>query len=348
MSNTGAPARQSGDETMDRWHRVSKFSEGKYFDYVFLSLLVWMSVGGILDFQAHARGISFQEEGFITPSHLLVYTGLLAIGFLFTVTIGSRRYDGYSWLAAVPPGYRFGVFGVLLMAFGGFSDYLWHGAFGFEQGMEALTSPSHVAIMVGALLIVSSPLRSAWERDADTTALDQLPAVVSAGLILTGLVLFGQYITPLYPMAARGGVSHGLIQLLAFSGLFTGLCLVLMRRFSIVFGGFTLLFTIVTISMDVALLIADSRFLPVLVLTGVVADALQSIFQPSPANLKSYRAFSAVVPISFSAMLFGITGVTWGLEWEIHVWTGAILLSGLVGLLCSYLAIPYGRVAPPA
>jgi hypothetical protein len=32
--------------------------------------------------------------------------------------------------------------------------------------------------------------------------------------------------------------------------------------------------------------------------------------------------------------------VTQGLAWSVHVWTGSIVLSGIVGLLLSYLLMP--------
>ena len=32
--------------------------------------------------------------------------------------------------------------------------------------------------------------------------------------------------------------------------------------------------------------------------------------------------------------------VSHGLEWSVHVWTGSIVLSGIVGLLLSYVLIP--------
>src|SRR5262249_28531402 len=68
------------------------------------------------------------------------------------------RFD----IAAVPAGYRLGVFGMGLLTFGAAGDAVWHTFYGIEQGIERTMSPFHIVLFTSAALILSSPLRAAW------------------------------------------------------------------------------------------------------------------------------------------------------------------------------------------
>ena len=60
------------------------------------------------------------------------------------------------------------------------------------------------------------------------------------------------------------------------------------------------------------------------------------------------RAFAFVVPALFAAAFFAVVEFAQGIWWPAHVWTGAVLVTGLGGLLVSYLAYtPGGRQSPP-
>ncbi len=65
--------------------------------------------------------------------------------------------------------------------------------FGFEAGLEALLSPTHLMLAAGALLILSGPARAAWSRphakDTEATA-GTWPAVLSLLLVFSILTFF--------------------------------------------------------------------------------------------------------------------------------------------------------------
>ncbi len=42
----------------------------------------------------------------------------------------------------------------------------WHIIFGIEQNVDALLSPTHLVLLIGALLILSSPFRAGWSNNA--------------------------------------------------------------------------------------------------------------------------------------------------------------------------------------
>src|SRR5206468_5841643 len=62
----------------------------------------------------------------------------------------------------VPAGYGLGLVGVAMFVAGGVADGRWHTLFGVEVSVAALLSPSHLLLLGGGLLMVTSPVRSAW------------------------------------------------------------------------------------------------------------------------------------------------------------------------------------------
>ena len=56
--------------------------------------------------------------------------------------------------------YGIGVLGVIVFGAGGIGDMVWHVAFGVEAGLEALLSPTHLVLLAGGILLLTSPLRA--------------------------------------------------------------------------------------------------------------------------------------------------------------------------------------------
>jgi len=115
-------------------------------------------------------------ESFFTPWHLALYTGFAALA-------GWIGWLGYRHRGAglrFPVGYGWGAVGVVVFAVGGAADLGWHQVFGIEAAVDALVSPGHLILFAGVMLMLTSPLRSAWwGRDEPTehasrAALDDL------------------------------------------------------------------------------------------------------------------------------------------------------------------------------
>lgn len=321
--------------------------DGWRLDAVFTALALWMIAGVALDFRAHAHGISFEEEGFFTPSHVAFYAAFVAIA----VTIAGATYrnhrPGVSWVEAIPDGYRIGVLGVVLFALGGPTDFLWHVTFGFEEGVEGLTSPTHLLLAVGATLFFSSPLRAAWTREPSSLR-EQVPAMVSAALVFTLVAFFTLYESPFaHPVGIEGsGADAGgaLLGVVWFSAVAAGLVLTLARRFELAPGAFTVVFALVGVLVTSPA--GTFAFVPALALTGAVADGLFRAIRPSRDRAAAFRLFGAAVPLVLSALYFLTVVVRWELAWTTHVWAGAIVSAGLVGLLASYVAVPHAGEGP--
>jgi hypothetical protein len=90
------------------------------------------------------------------------------------------------------------------------------------------------------------------------------------------------------------------------------------------------------------------RLIPAAAVAGFAADLLLHWLRPSVARSGAFRAFAFAVPAIDYTLYFAVIMVTQGLDWSVHVWTGSIVLAGVVGLLLSYLLIPPGRNIPPS
>lgn len=312
-------------------------------DAVVTALSVLMVTGIALDARAHAEGISFAEEGFFTPEHVFFYSAFLGIAAaVFLATISDRMTTDASWIEAVPTGYGAGVLGVLIFGFGGVGDFFWHSTFGFEQGVEALTSPSHLSLAVGAVLFLSSPLRATWRRSETPSDLGMLAALVSGTLAFAIVGLFAGIINPMMnPQVFSEYVSVGVAGFMAFPALLVGVGLAMARRFELPFGALTLVF----LGPGLIGLAVNPEYAPLVVsfvAAGLVADALVTVAPPTPGRALSLRLFGAAVPFAFGLSYFLIAAgvVAEPVAWTVHVWTGAVVLGSLGGVIVTYMAVP--------
>jgi hypothetical protein len=325
--------------------RLSVALEGWYLDALVATLSAVMMFGVALDFRVHTEGVSFAEEGFLTPEHVFFYTAFLSIAAVIGASIARNRRRNGTWSSAVPSGYVLGLAGVLLFGVAGFGDYLWHSAFGFEEGIEGLTSPTHLMLATGATLFFSSPLRSAYKRGRSDSGFGIAPALISMSLALTIVVFFGSYINPIMRSTAHHQAQNalGIVSLFAFPAILVGGALVLMSRFDLPMGALTLTFAVPALMSAV---IDDVYFLalPVL-LAGILADLMNSrMLNDGDNRVLGYvpliRLFGASVPATFALTYFGVVEYAWGVTWSIHIWAGTVYLAAMAGLLLTYAVVP--------
>jgi Tol biopolymer transport system component len=81
----------------------------------------------------------------------------------------------------------------------GLLDFAWHSLFGFEVSVEALLSPSHLALAASGVLMFSGPIRSVWSATTATAAPSWRrhgPAVIGLAALLSIFAAFTQYAHP--------------------------------------------------------------------------------------------------------------------------------------------------------
>jgi hypothetical protein len=317
--------------------------DGIRLDAGVMALAIVGLVGNLLDIRSHSAGRSFDEEGFLTVPHLIFYGAFAGVAVLIASVIIAKRLDGKSWGEAIPHGYRLGLVGVVLFGLGGPGDALWHATFHAESGVEALTSPTHLMLATGAVLFLSSPARRGFSRPL-LRGRAQIPMVLSAAFTFTAITIITLYGHPVFSdQLVRTGenIGLGVVSVLFQAAVLAGVLAVLVRRFRLVPGAFTLLLGLNGAAMT---WVGESYvLLPGIILTGLVADALSLWVRPGPDRELAFRGFLAGIPALYYALYYLSIALTGGIEWVVHIWTGAIVLAGFAGLLVSYLALPGER-----
>ena len=107
------------------------------------------------------------------------------------------------------------------------------------------------------------------------------------------------------------------------------------RRDSLPFGSYLVL---VAVPSAMATVLSDEfRFIPGLVAAGLLADVASRL---CPAGRSPFgdALVAFLVPALFLACYFATVAVTTGIGWTVHMWLGAILVAGAIGLLIDELA----------
>jgi hypothetical protein len=323
------------------------------FDWT-MTILSAVFVGGVfLDGWAHTHGRV--DATFFTPWHAALYSGFLATAlFLWGGLVwGVRR--GYGWAAALPDGYGLSMLGVGLWFAGGPFDFAWHSLFGFEANVEALMSPAHAVLALGAGLITSGPLRAILRRRPGSWR-QQLPLVLSLTYVVSTLTFFTQIAHPLANLWAAGHwrgspdvTELGLVSFLLTAALLVAPVLLLLRHGRLPAGALTILIGLNSLAMGLVFDHGPYPLAPVAasIAAGVAADLARLGLRPTAERPRAFRVFAFAVPAALSGAYFACLAVTTGIAWSTHLWAGTVVFCGIVGWLLSYLALP-PRLQPGA
>ena len=177
-----------------------------------MGVLSALLVAGIYqDGWAHNHGKV--DQSFFTPWHFILY-GTMALSGIVLLVVGVRNLFarrsaweggllGAEGRAAVrdsiAPGYWTSVLGVVIFIVGGGLDLAWHTIFGIEASLDALVSPTHLILALGAALVCSGPIRSVAIRygSDDGGWAHAGPAVVAVAAVLALVGFFTQYAEPI-------------------------------------------------------------------------------------------------------------------------------------------------------
>lgn len=323
--------------------------------YAFLSL--WFIGGIYTDGWAHNH-LPSSLETFFTPWHAALYSGFAVCALaLFVWALRGRAkgapvFSCAAWRASLPEGWFLSLVGAAVFAFGGGFDFVWHSLFGIEKDLEALVSPAHLVLAVGAFLMLSGPIRAAWHRrDNPSTAGQWASLAISFAATLSVITFMTMFAHPIRHMATglhpslavtdymQGRATAGFLFQMT---LLTGLTLLAVRRWGRdlppLFFGF--IYGLNMLGMSMMLEGYEFRLIPAAIVAGLVADGLNRELRPSERGGNSVRWFAALVPASYSLGIFLTLLLTDDVWWSVHMWTGTVALSAIVGLLISVVAMP--------
>lgn len=316
------------------------------FEPLFVAATAWLLGGLYWDGWAHGYGL---PDSFWTIWHAAFYAGFAAVAAVLFTAIARARPTSSSWRDAIPFGYELATLGVIVFAFGGVFDAAWHTAFGIETSTDALLSPSHLILGTGIALMVSGPLVAAWKRRATGDLTHLLPAVLSLTALFSVFTFFSLFAGPYASLIGQGPRPSGstlektLLGMYLFSGLAVGLALVALRNRTLPLGALTVMLGLNGIAMILMRghtpLNIQVTFAAVAIAAGAVGDLMLWRLRPSSERVRQVRAFAFLLPVAYFAIYLGVVVLFVGSGWTIHSLTGVVLLSGVIGLLLSFVFV---------
>jgi hypothetical protein len=320
---------------------------------------LWLATGFCADGWAH---LHVAVESFFTPYHAIFYAAMAAGAVIFIVTALRNRARGYHGLNLLPAAYRLPLLGIPLFFIGGFLDLIWHSIFGVEERVEAVTSPTHMVIVLGIFLVLSGPIRSALEaRSRLRTLADQLPVLFTLATWLEFVHLGTAYafdpsaaliyrppneilyspdlFTNITMVSYKTGAGIAIVILQTF--ILMGFATWLVSHFALRPGAMTVFFVLgngmmaASITNDTPLF---GTYVAMSVAGGIVADLIIARSGREPLAGRPLHLFGFVVPVVYYATYFGVTIATGGTWWDPPLVGGALGWAGLVGAAITLLA----------
>lgn len=307
----------------------------------------WMVIGLFLDGWAHQAR---KPETFFSPWHFILYSGFGAAVayFTFRERILKKRAEGD----------RLTIAGLVVFIVGAVGDGIWHSIFGIEVDIEALLSPTHLALMIGGLMMLGIAYRKqSHQRPREERA--DYSLVVTTTLCAAVTMFFTQYFNVfafrgLWPVP-RGGEDlyeiYPIACVFVMNAIMLGLTFLLVRDWKTPRWTFTFVFG----ALAAGMVLLHGRRGPMLnivaaALGGFVTDLLVMRLRPSRERVRAARVFSALVPLALWSLWFASIQLQEGLRWAAELWTGTIMLSVLEGVALGLLAFPYrsSETPPPA
>jgi hypothetical protein len=318
--------------------RAASVARLRPYDLVVAGLSLAMLGGATLDGWAHSHQL-LALESVITPWHLVVYAAFLAIAIVLLGPPVTARLAGRSAVDAIPAGYGTSVVGVAFFLAMGAADTAWHLLFGIEADAEALLSPTHLGLGVGACLIASGPIRATWNRAETATWPAFLPAMLSA-VAITGLVAFALHIAnpfvdpwPRFSYELDDptwyGPHIGVASAVVTAGIVVVPMLLLVARWRSLPGGWlTLLFGASLAGLT--FLHDEGQLVGAPILGGFLADLLYLWLRPGTSGWR-LQAFAFLAPVALLAAYFAVLWATGPVAWSAHLIGGTVVLAGGVG-----------------
>ncbi|GLW10853.1 hypothetical protein Misp01_59810 [Microtetraspora sp. NBRC 13810] len=342
-------------------------------DLVTALLGIWFGVGLMIDAWAHSN--LTELETFFTPWHAVFYSGFTVVSGWIIWQVWRNVRAGRQGPAAVPTGYLAGLVAIPAFAAFGLADMVWHTVLGIETTIDIFFSPSHLGLVVAMLVIITTPLRSAWNAPdigARPSLGRLLPALLGLAFAATLVSLFLSYgdamqyrperivqalsmlqdsgagprpvgPRPVGPSAERVAVGMVVTNVIMLSPV-----LFLVRRWLLPFGSVTLMYTVMVLMPGAQTAFRNVPILLSFVAAGLVSDLLIRRLRPSGERRAAYWAFAGLSAFATWSLYIGVASATGGgLPAVPELWTGAPAVAGLIGLALGALFLPDAVTAEP-
>jgi hypothetical protein len=337
------------------------------FHYLMIGLIILLQIGGIIDARTHVF-YGFDIQSFFVPAHYLLYGAWMLVlwsvmGYaLMQIRRGRNMVD---WL---PPRYALAALGAILFGIAGAFDAVWHTLFGFELNLEVLLSPAHLVLFVAFGLIYFSVLSHATyqydlsPREHQNSFLTSLPMLIGIASLFVIVFWPTWYFDPFAADYASKGAMIGMrdaydfidygspaAEIAGVGGILLTTLIVIpfvilpLYRWRLPSG--SLIFILGWVFIQRAIILGVYSYLPAILGAALVGEIIWAwMRRGGETRLSSplgYRILAFCVPlVLFSIYFLIIAFMPNGVIWPVHLWTGAIWMAALAGLLMSFTMIP--------
>jgi hypothetical protein len=337
------------------------------FHYLMIGLIIVLQIGGMIDARTHVF-YGFDIQSFFVPAHYLLYGAWMlvlssVIGYAL-IQIRKGR-DMVDWL---PPRYALAALGAILFGIAGAFDAVWHTLFGFELNLEVLLSPSHLVLFVAFGLIYFSVLSHATyqydlsPREHQNSFLTSLPMIIGIASLLMIVFWPTWYFDPFaadyaskgamigtrdaynfidfgYPTAEIAGVGGIILTTL----ILIPFVILPLYRWRLPSG--SLIFILSWVFIQRAVILGVYSYLPAILGAALAGEIIWAwMRRGGEARLSSplgYRILAFSVPlVMFSIYFLIVAFMPNGVIWPVHLWSGAIWMAAVAGVLMSFAIIP--------
>jgi hypothetical protein len=241
---------------------------------------------------------------------------------------------------------------VALFAVGGVGDGIWHTIFGVETSVDALLSPTHLVLLSGLLLLLSTPLRSFWVDPIAAATWPSAGMAVASATLVTSLV--GFFLTYAFGLGYTwpfeqiynpdtGANEDWVVRFLAAGYLVTILLVVpvlgLLRRTDLPTGSVVVMWAVPVLLHNLAF----DGDLQGVVAAAVGAVALEVVLRRLGRSGSRRRSILLAVPAGVLALWsawMALVALGPGLGWMPELWAGHIIMCALVAGAMALLAYP--------
>jgi hypothetical protein len=320
---------------------------------------VWLVGGLFIDGWSHRNN---KPESFFNAYHLVFYSGYAATAVYALVNVWRRtrfRWDP----AKVPSGYGLTLVGIGMFLLGALGDLTWHVAFGIEASIEALLSPTHLIMYAGGLLLVSAPLRAAWEkvRSAAPSLWELAPGLVSLAMISALAIFFLMHLSAFLDFPSIKGLrfymsriatdpvmasqlaedlkTEAVAAILVTNLILLAPLVFLACRWRPPPGSATLvLVTVSTMSTGI-----DSfeslRLVLAPLAAGLVADTIIALRLSRPAEPRPIVLLALVTPLVLWCSYFALLPSRNEGIWTLELWTGTVVMATYMSVAFALLVL---------
>jgi hypothetical protein len=312
-------------------------------------------IGGVLaDAWAHTN-ILKPDSSFFTPWHALLYSGFASTaGWTWWLAYRRRGEVAVWWRDGWPAGYALGALGTLIFAVGGAADMFWHTIFGIELGLKAALSPSHLAIAGGAVLVLTSPMRS-WfasggggRRAATGVMSTALGTIMGTVIVIAMTALYTTAPTLPYssgfgPTMYQTPAGQGLHSYLLGTVLFV-IPFLLVHRHRGTPGAATAIVgvSVVFMMLQHEFIMPQTAGMIAMIVGAVAVDAVMFALDARrgpAAPLRLPIAGALFAGIIWTAHLIGLS-IAAGIRWPVEMWSGIVVVCAAFGAVLGVLATP--------